>query len=418
MFNGSENFNDDYFKALERVGATDLNGTTNEDRTNYFQNVPKSALDMVLWLESDRMGHLLGAIDQAKLDEQRGVVQNEKRQGENQPYAIAEELITEGGAGRRTIRTRGPSSARWTTSTPRARRREGMVQDLLRRRNAVARHRRRHRRRDRASRRSSTTSATSLRARRSRTSTQWIAKRTGTQRQIAQDRVPQARIYKVWNVPGCGTADADVPEPRRRRPRRRQGLAALQAPGLRRPDRHRRRGLVDAREIGSLFVIEATARPGDDLAQVEAAIDEELAKLLADGPDAGRARARPDALLRRTSSAAPSASAASAASPTSSRRARSTAAAPTPTRRRSTYVASATAGRRRSAPRSSGSPTACTRWTILPFPSYAAAADGRRSQEAAGAGASRRRRRSRSSSARRFERPEGHRRRAARRFRS
>lgn len=87
MFNGSEHFNTDYFQALEAIGATDLNGTTNEDRTNYFQNVPVGALDQVLWLESDRMGHLLGAIDQAKLDEQRGVVQNEKRQGENQPYA-------------------------------------------------------------------------------------------------------------------------------------------------------------------------------------------------------------------------------------------------------------------------------------------------------------------------------------------
>ncbi|WP_420399820.1 M16 family metallopeptidase [Flagellimonas sp.] len=86
MFNGSENYNKDYFQALESIGGTDLNGTTNTDRTNYFQNVPVSALDQVLFLESDRMGHLLGAIDQAKLDEQRGVVQNEKRQGENQPY--------------------------------------------------------------------------------------------------------------------------------------------------------------------------------------------------------------------------------------------------------------------------------------------------------------------------------------------
>jgi predicted Zn-dependent peptidase len=87
MFNGSENFNKDYFQALEAIGGTDLNGTTNDDRTNYFQNIPVGALDQVLWLESDRMGHLLGAVDQAKLDEQRGVVQNEKRQGENQPYS-------------------------------------------------------------------------------------------------------------------------------------------------------------------------------------------------------------------------------------------------------------------------------------------------------------------------------------------
>jgi zinc protease len=94
MFNGSENFNNDYFQALERIGATDLNGTTNTDRTNYFQNVPVSALDQVLWLESDRMGHLLGVIDQERLDEQRGVVQNEKRQGENAPYGRQYDLFT------------------------------------------------------------------------------------------------------------------------------------------------------------------------------------------------------------------------------------------------------------------------------------------------------------------------------------
>ena len=86
MFNGSENYNDDYFKPFDRVGATDMNGTTNFDRTNYFENVPTTALDLALWMESDRMGHLLGAIDQERLDEQRGVVQNEKRQSDNQPY--------------------------------------------------------------------------------------------------------------------------------------------------------------------------------------------------------------------------------------------------------------------------------------------------------------------------------------------
>ena len=95
MFNGSENFNQDYFKVLEKIGATDLNGTTSNDRTNYFQTVPTPALDTVLWMESDRMGHLLGAIDQARLDEQRGVVKNEKRQGENQPYGKVYELISE-----------------------------------------------------------------------------------------------------------------------------------------------------------------------------------------------------------------------------------------------------------------------------------------------------------------------------------
>lgn len=86
MFQGSENHQDEYFKPFEQVGATDQNGTTSLDRTNYFETVPKTALDMALWMESDRMGHLLDAIGQGQLDEQRGVVQNEKRQGENQPY--------------------------------------------------------------------------------------------------------------------------------------------------------------------------------------------------------------------------------------------------------------------------------------------------------------------------------------------
>src|SRR5690349_19828987 len=85
MFQKSENHKGEFFEPFEIVGATDQNGTTNSDRTNYFQNVPTTALDMALWMESDRMGHLLGAVDQAMLDEQRGVVQNEKRQGENQP---------------------------------------------------------------------------------------------------------------------------------------------------------------------------------------------------------------------------------------------------------------------------------------------------------------------------------------------
>src|SRR5712692_8666531 len=87
MFSGSENFNYTYINAMERIGATNLNGTTNGDRTNYFENVPTSMLDYVLFAESDRMGHLLGVLDQKKLDLQRGIVQNEKRQGENQPYA-------------------------------------------------------------------------------------------------------------------------------------------------------------------------------------------------------------------------------------------------------------------------------------------------------------------------------------------
>src|SRR5829696_4547458 len=101
MFNGSENLPGDYFEYLQQIGATDYNGTTNFDRTNYFQTVPTGALDRALFMESDRMGYLLGAITQGKLDNQRGVVQNEKRQGDNQPgglvfYEILENLFPEG----------------------------------------------------------------------------------------------------------------------------------------------------------------------------------------------------------------------------------------------------------------------------------------------------------------------------------
>lgn len=85
MFNGSENYDDDFFKPLQEIGASRINGTTSRDRTNYYQTVPVGGLDRILWMESDRMGHLLGALAQDKLDEQRDVVKNEKREGENQP---------------------------------------------------------------------------------------------------------------------------------------------------------------------------------------------------------------------------------------------------------------------------------------------------------------------------------------------
>jgi predicted Zn-dependent peptidase len=90
MFNGSENLPDDYFKYTAQIGATDLNGTTSFDRTNYFQTVPKAALEKALFMESDRMGYLLGAVTQEKLDNQRGVVQNEKRQGDNRPGGLVQ----------------------------------------------------------------------------------------------------------------------------------------------------------------------------------------------------------------------------------------------------------------------------------------------------------------------------------------
>ncbi|MBI3005356.1 MAG: insulinase family protein, partial [Ignavibacteriales bacterium] len=285
MFNGSENFNQDYFQALERVGATDLNGTTNEDRTNYFQNVPTSALDMVLWLESDRMGHLLGAIDQAKLDEQRGVVQNEKRQGENEPYALSEELIVKA-----TYPYGHPYS--WTVI--------GSMEDL-----------------NRASlddvkewfktyygpNNATVVVAGDIDANTALERVKkyfgdippgppiakfdsWVAKRTGVQRQVAQDRVPQARLYKVWNLAQWGTADVDY-----------LNLVSSLLTSGKTSRLYKRlvyddqiatqvQTFVDNREIGGQFYITATAKPGGDLKAVEKAVDEELAKLLKSGPTA------------------------------------------------------------------------------------------------------------------------------------
>ena len=90
MFNGSENLPGDYFTYLQQIGATDYNGTTYYDRTNYFETVPAGALERALFMESDRMGHLLGAVTQGVLDNQRGVVQNEKRQGDSRPGGLVQ----------------------------------------------------------------------------------------------------------------------------------------------------------------------------------------------------------------------------------------------------------------------------------------------------------------------------------------
>ncbi|HEY0323447.1 MAG TPA: pitrilysin family protein [Pyrinomonadaceae bacterium] len=92
MFQGSKNIGDDqHFKLLEGAGASDINGTTDFDRTNYFETLPSNQLEMALWLESDRMGFLLDTLDQRKLANQRDVVRNERREGENSPYSLVEE---------------------------------------------------------------------------------------------------------------------------------------------------------------------------------------------------------------------------------------------------------------------------------------------------------------------------------------
>ncbi|MFA6456487.1 MAG: pitrilysin family protein [Bacteroidota bacterium] len=283
MFNGSENYDMDYFQALERIGATDLNGTTNEDRTNYFQNVPTSALDIVLWMESDRMGHLLGAVSQAKLDEQRGVVQNEKRQGDNQPYSIVEELSVK---------------ATWPAGHPYSWTVIGSMEDLnaaslddvkewfksyYGAANAVV------------------VIAGDIDVKTAKQKMQKffgdipsgppvakydeaIAKRTGTIRQRAEDRVPQARIFKVWNTPKFSSVEnhllilfADILA---------SGKTSRLYKRLVYDDQIATNvsAYVDAREIAGQFNIDVTAKPGIDLAIVEKAINEELKNLLEKGP--------------------------------------------------------------------------------------------------------------------------------------
>lgn len=283
MFNGTENYDKDFFGPLEQAGATDMNGTTNEDRTNYFQNVPTNAVDLALWMESDRMGHLTGAISQPKLDEQRGVVQNEKRQGENEPYGKVWDFLAS-----RLYPANHPYS--WTTI--------GSMEDLDAAKlddvkdwfrtyygaaNAVV------------------VVAGDIDAQTARQKVEkffgdipagppvarqqaWVAKRTDSQRGIMQDRVPQSRIYKVWNIPGWGTADADylnlvsdvLSSGKSSRLYKRLVYDEQIATDV--------RATLDLREIGGLFSVEATARPGTDLGRVEKAVDEELARFLAGGP--------------------------------------------------------------------------------------------------------------------------------------
>jgi predicted Zn-dependent peptidase len=97
MFQGSKHVPEDqFFPILERAGATDVNGTTNDDRTNYFETVPKNRLELALWLESDRMAFLLDHADKATFDSQRDVVKNERRQNyENAPYGLVYKFVRE-----------------------------------------------------------------------------------------------------------------------------------------------------------------------------------------------------------------------------------------------------------------------------------------------------------------------------------
>ena len=296
MFQGSENHKGEYFEPFEQVGATGQNGTTNADRTNYFENVPTTALDVALWMESDRMGHLMGAINNQLLDEQRGVVQNEKRQGENQPYGRAFTIIGEAvfpddhpyhhttigsmkdldAAKLEDVKNwfrswYGPNNAVLVLA--------GDI-DAQSAREKVVRYFG-----DIAP--SATLSKMAQR----------IAARTAATRETLTDNVPQTRIYKVWNVPPFGTAELD-----------RLGLVAAVLGGSQSSRLDKRLTFTDKladrvsaftleQEIASLFIVQVDVKVGVDPANVEAAIDEETAKLLAEGPSSAEvAQARASAL--------------------------------------------------------------------------------------------------------------------------
>jgi zinc protease len=95
MFEGSQHYDRGYFHPLQEAGAS-LNGSTNADRTNYWEVVPTNALDRALWMESDRMGYLLPALTETKFENQREVVLNERRQNyENRPYGLAGMVIVD-----------------------------------------------------------------------------------------------------------------------------------------------------------------------------------------------------------------------------------------------------------------------------------------------------------------------------------
>ncbi len=285
MFNGSENFNDEFFRPLEAAGATDMNGTTNADRTNYFANVPTPALDLLLWLESDRMGHLLGAVDQARLDEQRGVVKNEKRQGENRPYGKVWNLLPG-----YSYPADHPYS--WTTIGSMADLDGATLEDVHEwfrtyygAANAVI------------------VIAGDIKPEEARAKVEhffgdipagpslqrpkvWPAPIPDERRIELEDRVPQARVHVIWNVAPNFSRDLVMLQ------------LATEILGQGKNSRLYKRLVYDEqvatdvgayvlpRELGSQFLVWASAKAATDVIDLEAALLEELARLKETGPGA------------------------------------------------------------------------------------------------------------------------------------
>jgi len=285
MFNGSENHRGEFFAPFEQAGATGQNGTTWFDRTNYYETVPTTALDMALWMESDRMGHLLGAIDQKTLDEQRGVVQNEKRQGENQPYGRVDE---------RMLAQTFPANHPYHHDTI------GSMDDL----NAASLEdvktwfRTYYGAANTTVVLSGDIDAATAKAKVLKYfgdipagppvahQVEWVAPRATSTRDQMDDRVAQTRIYREWNVPARGERDLALLD-----------LAADVLGGGKTSRLYQRLvyqdKLVDDVSVGitpfelvSQFVLQADVKQGVDPKKVEQVIAEEWAKFLASGPSA------------------------------------------------------------------------------------------------------------------------------------
>jgi predicted Zn-dependent peptidase len=285
MFQGSENHRDEFFKPFELAGATDQNGTTWLDRTNYFETVPTTALDMALWMESDRMGHLLGAIGQPQLDEQRGVVQNEKRQGENQPYGRASELIqaeafpanhpyhhdTIGSMADLNAASLGDVKQWFRDYYGAANTVVVLAGDIT---PAVAKEKMLKYFGD---------IAAGPRVPRPQP---WVAPREQSTRGSMTDNVAQTRIYREWNVPPRGSSDENLLE-----------LAAAVLGGGKTSRLYQRLVYrdkladdvsvdVEQHALASLFELQIDVKQGVDPARVEAAIADEWRTFLAHGPSA------------------------------------------------------------------------------------------------------------------------------------
>lgn len=283
MFNGTENYDDEYFGPFERAGATEQNGTTNSDRTNYFQNVPTPALDMALWMESDRMGHLLGAITQDKLDEQRGVVQNEKRQGEAQPYGTMWNNVW-----KYTFPQGHPYS--WSVI--------GSMEDL----NAASLDDVHQWFKDyygpnnavlvlagdidveTAKKKANKYFGDIKPGKPVAKLEKWIAKRDEQSRMVIKDRVPASRIVKVWNTAEKGTTDGEYLNL----------LSDVLAGG--KNSRLYQRLVYDEQLASNVFsfnylrtlagqlIIGVDALDKANIEKIEAIIDEEIANIIAQGP--------------------------------------------------------------------------------------------------------------------------------------